>query len=85
MFSAAAVVAALALTACGGTDDSGSAAAEAQLPAVPDVVAVDPAADLATNLLPDLVVDDLNNDNKVNLRNYGTGDLPILVWLWAPH
>ena len=35
--------------------------------------------------LPDLVVDNLNEDNKVNLRNYGVGDKPILLWMWAPH
>jgi hypothetical protein len=52
---------------------------------VADVVAVEPGADLATNLLPDLIVDNLNDDNKVNLRNYGVGDKPILIWMWAPH
>jgi len=28
---------------------------------------------------------DLNDDNKVNLRSYGAGDKPILLWMWAPH
>ena len=86
--AAATLAGAFALAACGGGDgtDSGGDAASA-LPAVevPDAVAVDPAADLATNLLPDLVVDNLNDDNKVNLRNYGVGDKPILLWMWAPH
>ena len=35
--------------------------------------------------LPDLVVDNLKDDNKVNLRNYGAGDKPVLIWLWAPN
>jgi hypothetical protein len=52
---------------------------------VADAVAVEPGADLASNLLPDLIVDNLNDDNKVNLRNYGVGDKPILIWMWAPH
>jgi hypothetical protein len=82
-FGAAAM---LAFMACGG-DGGESESAEADLPAVEvaDAVAIDPAADLATNLLPDLVVDNLNDDNKVNLRNYGVGDKPILLWMWAPH
>jgi hypothetical protein len=87
-FAAATLVAAFTLAACGGGEstDSGSDAAS-ELPAVQvaDAVALDPAADLATNLLPDLVVDNLNDDNKVNLRNYGVGDKPILLWMWAPH
>ena len=84
-FGAAAMLAFVACGGDGGGDESGSA--EADLPAieVADAVEIDPAADLATNLLPDLVVDNLNDDNKVNLRNYGVGDKPILLWMWAPH
>ena len=77
-------VAVLALAACGGSESGGAS----ELPpaaAVADVTEIDPAADLATNLLPDLVVDNLNDDNKVNLRNYGVGDKPVLLWMWAPH
>ena len=88
--AAATVAGVLLLAACGGGDstDSGAAADGLPadgLPAVADDVALDPAADVATNLLPDLVVDNLNDDNKVNLRNYGVGDKPILLWMWAPH
>ena len=60
-------------------------AGEPEVVQVADEVAVDPATDLPTNLLPDLVVDNLNDDNKVNLRNYGAGDKPVLIWLWAPN
>jgi len=87
-FAAATAVAAFTLAACGGgesTDVGGEAASDLPAVVVADAVAVDPAADLATNLLPDLVVDNLNDDNKVNLRNYGVGDKPILLWMWAPH
>lgn len=87
-FAAAALAGSFALAACGG---SGGDAVDSDDPAavpavaVADVIEVDPAADIATNLLPDLVVDNLNDDNKVNFRNYGTGDRPILLWMWAPH
>ena len=83
----AAVAAALVLAACGGDGAGEPDAGADDLPAVQvaDAVAIDPAADLATNLLPDLVVDNLNDDNKVNLRNYGVGDKPVLLWMWAPH
>jgi hypothetical protein len=91
-FVAATLVGVLALAACGSGDPSNGDAESADegseaLPAVEvaDAVSVDPAADLETNLLPDLVVDNLNDGNKVNLRNFGVGDKPILLWLWAPH
>jgi hypothetical protein len=86
--AAATVAGAFALAACGGggnADSGGDAASELPAVQVADAVAVEPTADLATNLLPDLVVDNLNDDNKVNLRNYGVGDKPILIWMWAPH
>ncbi len=85
---AATLAGAFALAACGGGDSgdsNGDSASDLPAVQVADVVAVDPAADLATNLLPDLIVDNLNDDNKVNLRNYGVGDKPILIWMWAPH
>jgi hypothetical protein len=86
---AATLAGAFALAACGGGDSDSESGGDgaSDLPAivVADAVAIDPAADLATNLLPDLVVDNLNDDNKVNLRNYGVGDRPILIWMWAPH
>jgi len=88
--AAAALAGAFALAACGAGDSgesSGESSGEAAGAAVEvaDAVAIDPVADLETNLLPDLVVDNLNDDNKVNLRNYGVGDKPILLWMWAPH
>ncbi|MFT6812355.1 MAG: hypothetical protein ACI91Q_001821 [Gammaproteobacteria bacterium] len=85
---AATLAAMFSLAAC-GSGGSGDVVGDAAsgLPAVviADVVAVEPGADLASNLLPDLVVDNLNDDNKVNLRNFGVGDKPILIWMWAPH
>jgi hypothetical protein len=88
--AAATLAGAFALAACGGgesTDSDAGAGAASELPAVQvaDEIVIDPAADLASNLLPDLVVDNLNDDNKVNLRNYGVGDKPVLLWMWAPH
>mgnify|MGYP003908828551 CR=1 FL=1 len=85
--AAATLAATFALAACGGGASNSASDSTSELPAVEvaDAVAVDPAADLETNLLPDLVVDNLNDDNKVNLRNYGVGDKPILLWMWAPH
>jgi hypothetical protein len=85
---AAALAGAFALAACGGGDSGdsgGDAASDLRAVVVADVLVVEPGADLATNLLPDLVVDNLNDDNKVNLRNFGVGDKPILIWMWAPH
>jgi ABC-type oligopeptide transport system substrate-binding subunit len=83
--TAAAAAAAFAVVACGGSENVESSGEDVSTVEITDAVAVDPAADLATNLLPDLVVDNLNDDNKVNLRNYGVGDKPILLWMWAPH
>ena len=84
---ATAVAGTFVLAACGASDDSAANDLTNVDPAVvvPDEVALDPVADVATNLLPDLVVDNLNDDNKVNLRNYGVGDKPILLWMYAPH
>ena len=48
----------------------------------PDVVA---AAEIDTNLLPSVVVDDLTNDRKVNFRNLVPQDKPVLLWMYAPH
>jgi len=91
-FGAIALTGAFTLAACGGGESNEASSglgsdAASELPAVrvADAVAVAPTADVATNLLPDLVVDNLNDDNKVNLRSYGVGDKPILLWMWAPH
>ena len=48
----------------------------------PDVA---PAADIATNQLPDVVLDDVSNGREVNFRNLVPQDKPILLWMWAPH
>lgn len=48
----------------------------------PDVV---PAAEIETNILPSVVVDDLNNGRKVNFRNLVPQDKPVLLWMYAPH
>ena len=53
-------------------------------PAAVDEVAVRPESDVATNPLPDLVVDNLTSDTKVNLRNVVPNDQPVLLWMWAP-
>ena len=85
--AATAVVAgALVLAACGGSDSSSSGSGGgATLPAPPDEVEVDPAADVVANQLPDVVVDNVTLGNKVNLRNVAPADTPILLWMYAPH
>ncbi len=83
--AAAAVGATLLLAACGGGESSSSEPAGSTLPAPPDAVELDPAADTAANQLPDVVVDDVIAGNKVNLRNVAPADTPILLWMYAPH
>lgn len=46
---------------------------------------VEASSDTEVNLLPDVVVDDLTNDRKVNFRNLVPQDKPILLWMYAPH
>jgi hypothetical protein len=82
--AAAAAGVVLAVSACGGADSS-SESSGSTLPAPPDVVELDPAADTATNQIPDVIVDDVINGNKVNLRNSAPADTPILLWMYAPH
>ena len=82
--TAASVGAVLVLAAC-GSGDSSSEPAGSTLPAPPDAVELDPAADTAANQIPDVVVDDVINGNKVNLRNVAPADTPILLWMYAPH
>jgi len=82
--AATAFVATLLLAACGGGESS-SESAGSTLPAPPDAVELDPAADIAANQLPDVVVDDVAAGNKVNLRNVAPADTPILLWMYAPH
>lgn len=92
---AAAVAGAFLLAACGGGDDAGDAAGDASVensddeaggserPA--DQLEVDPASDIATNVLPDVVLDDVGAGTKVNLRNVVPSDEPVLIWMWAPN
>ncbi len=83
--AAIAVGTALAVAACGGSDDSSGESGGSTVPAPPDAVELDPAADIAANQIPDVVVDDVVNGNKVNLRNVAPADTPILLWMYAPH
>ena len=87
---AAALAGGLVLAACGSDDggdssDAGSSADAVEAPAPPDTAEVTPEADAATNMLPDVVVDDLIAGNKVNVRNLAPNDKPILLWMYAPH
>ena len=85
--AATAVVAgALVLAACGGSDGSSNeSSGGTTLPAPPDEVELDPAADTIANQLPDVIVDNVTLGNKVNLRNVAPADTPILLWMYAPH
>jgi hypothetical protein len=74
----------LVLAACGGGDSSDESSGST-LPPPADAVELDPAADTAVNQIPDVVVDDVINGNKVNLRNVAPADTPILLWMYAPH
>ena len=82
--AAVAVGSVLVFAACGGSESS-SEPAGSTLPAPPDAVELDPAADTAANQLPDVVVDDVIAGNKVNLRNIAPAGTPILLWMYAPH
>jgi hypothetical protein len=89
------------LAACGGGGDSSGDAAgkdsssasnateEAAdgeaIPATPDETAVTPESEIETNILPDVVVDNVTLSNKVNLRNVSPSDKLQLVWMWAPN
>jgi hypothetical protein len=73
----------LVLAACGGGESS-SESVGSTLPAPPDAVELDPAADTVANQLPDVMVDDVLSGNKVNLRNVAPADTLILLWMYAP-
>jgi len=66
-------------------------APEAVAPAAPVVGGrlfaseVQPAAQFDSNPFPDLVVDDIGKDVKVNVANILPSDRPVLLWAWAPH
>jgi hypothetical protein len=42
-------------------------------------------ANIESNLLPDVVVNDLTNGREVNFRNLVPQEKPILLWMYAPH
>lgn len=44
-----------------------------------------PAAEIESNLLPSVVLDDVTTGRKVNFRNLVPQDKPILLWMYAPH
>ncbi len=52
-----------------------------------DLVGTDvlPEAEIATNLLPSVVLDDVTTGRKVNFRNLIPQDKPVLLWMYAPH
>ena len=75
--------------------DSADGGSSTALPATPTAVGatyvdlvgpdVAPASEVDTNRLRNVVVDDLNNDRKVNFRTLVPQDRPVLLWMWAPH
>ena len=87
---AGAVAGVVVLAACGGGESGGGS----QPPAAESAdflgrdlggETVDPASEIATNQLPDLVLDNVSTGTKVNLRNVVPSDRPILLWMYAPH
>lgn len=42
-------------------------------------------AEIESNLLPPVVLDDLTTGRKVNFRNLVPQEKPILLWMYAPH
>ena len=86
------------LAACGGggdgdsssedsssaNTDAGESAETVEVAATPDETAVAPESEIETNILPDVVVDNLTLSNKVNLRNVIPSDKVVLLWMWAP-
>jgi hypothetical protein len=97
----AALAGAFVLAACGGGGDSDGAAASEDsssagndagaatevesVPAPADELSVAPESDIETNVLPDVVVDNVTLGNQVNLRNVSPSDKIQLVWMWAPN
>lgn len=52
-----------------------------------DLVGADvvPEAEVESNPLPSVVLDDVQGARKVNFRNLIPQDRPVLLWMWAPH
>jgi hypothetical protein len=38
-----------------------------------------------SQVLPDLLVDNIRSGTQINLRNVFPADRPVLIWMWAPH
>jgi hypothetical protein len=92
----AALVAALALGACGtggagsnhgvsaGAGRTTATTATAPSEAAPATTAAGPAHP-AASALPDVEVDDLTAGSRVDLARLVPAGQPVLLWLWAPH
>jgi len=76
-----------ALPAVDESSDSGEAAPAAAAATVVDLVGTDvlPESEFDANLLPNVIVDDINTGRKVNFRNLVPQEKPILLWMFAPH
>jgi len=68
-------------------DESSEAGEASASPTAVDLVGADvlPQSDIESNLLPSVVVDDINTGRKVNFKNLVPQEKPILLWMWAPH
>ena len=72
----------------GAAEANGDAAgAVADGPGLVDLVGPDVigTAEIETNPLPSVVIDDVTNGRKVNFRNLVPQEKPILLWMYAPH
>jgi hypothetical protein len=85
LIGAAAVAGVLVLAVASSDDGGGDDAEESAATTPPDEVDVAQESDVAVNALPDVVVDDVLQGNKVNLRNVAPAETPILLWMYAPH
>ena len=82
------------LAACGGDGTAATAADTASDPAAGQMTtggrdlggrSSEARSQINTNLLPDLVVDDVGRGKQVNLRNVFPAPRPVLLWMWAPY
>ena len=67
--------------------DEGPTPVAELLPTQVDLIGTEvlPAAEIDTNLLPPVVLDDVTTGRKVNFRNLVPQDKPVLLWMYAPH
>ena len=76
------------VSADGGTDAAGATEQPVTLTGSQvDLVGTEVVADaeIATNLLPSVVLDDVTTGRKVNFRNLIPQGKPVLLWMYAPH